>query len=134
MKQMVDTKPIAGKSYKHVQSPSEFMPKLPARIIVSGPSGGGKGVLCLNLLLNPKLYRGCCSAIYYASGSSTLDNQLKPLQEYCEKQLGMKKGECMIDGWKEDKIKRRHLKATEEGARGQEERGHQYRWHMHRLR
>ena len=81
------------------------MPKLPARIIVSGPSGGGKGVLCQNLLLNPKLYRDKFSAIYYASGSSTLDHQLKPLQEYCEKELGMKKGECLIDGWKEDNIK-----------------------------
>ena len=52
--QMVSVAPIGKKTYKYKQSPSEFLPALSARIIISGPSSSGKGVLCANLLLNPK--------------------------------------------------------------------------------
>ena len=55
---MVEVAPIGKKTYKYKQSPSDLLPKLSARIIVSGPSSSGKGVLVANLLLNPKLYRG----------------------------------------------------------------------------
>ena len=41
---------------------------------------------------------------FYASGSSKLDHALKPIQRYCEQELGMKKDACMIDGWDEAKI------------------------------
>ena len=77
---MVEVTPINKKSYHYKQSPSDFLPKLSARIIISGPSSSGKGVLCANLLLNPKLYRGCFDKIYYASGSSKLDHSLKPIK------------------------------------------------------
>ena len=45
---MVDVKPIQAKTYKHTQSPSEFMPKLPARIIINGFQEAGK-VSCASI-------------------------------------------------------------------------------------
>ena len=96
--------PFSTKSFKHKQSPTEIVPKLPARILISAPSGAGKGIITHNLLLNPKLYRCCFSKIYYCSGSAKLDHNLKILTKYCEQELGMKPGECLIDGWDEEAI------------------------------
>lgn len=77
------------------------MPKLPIRMIVAGPSGAGKGVLVSDLLL--KHYRGQFSKIYYFSASATLDDNLKPLQKYCQKELGQdpEKDPCLYDTWDE---------------------------------
>ena len=122
---MVSVAPISKKTYKYKQSPSEFLPALSARIIISGPSSSGKGVLCANLLLNPKLYRGKFDKIYYASGSSKLDHNLKPIKKYCEQQLGMEEGECMLDGWDEPRIKEIMRQAKEDTLKAKKE-GKQY--------
>ena len=47
---MIQVKPRASKSFETRQSPTDFLHKLPARIIVSGPSGTGKGVLVFSML------------------------------------------------------------------------------------
>ena len=121
---MVEVRPIGNKSYEYKQSPSDFLPKLSARVIVAGPSSSGKGVLVANLLLNKRLWRNAFDKIYYASGSSKLDHNLKPIRKYCEKELGMEEGECLLDGWDEPKIreilkqaKENTVRAKKEGAR-----------------
>ena len=103
---MVNIKPISKKAYTTKQSLSDFMPKLSARIIISGPSGTGKGVLVASLLLNPQLYRDCFAKIYYFSGSATLDHSLEPLKDYAHSQLGMSQEEdpCLRDGWSEAEV------------------------------
>ena len=118
---MVEVAPIGKKSYKYKQSKSDFLPALSARIIVSGPSSSGKGVLVANLLLNPRLYRGCFDKIYYASGSSKLDHNLKPIQKYCERELGMEAGECLLEGWDEPRIREIMKKAKEDTIRAKKE-------------
>ena len=80
-------RPRSKKIFETTQSSSDFLPKLPARIIVAGPSGTGKGVLVSSLLLDPQLYKGRFAKIYYFSGSATLDHSLEPLKEYAEKEL-----------------------------------------------
>ena len=72
---------------------------------MAGPSSSGKGVLAANLLFNKRLWRNCFDKVYYASGSSKLDHNLKPIRKYCEQELGMEEGECMIEGWDEPRIK-----------------------------
>jgi hypothetical protein len=96
------------------QSKSEFLPTLPVRAIVAGPSGAGKGVLVSKLLLDPKCYRGCFERIYYLSQSATVDHNLKPLRTYCEDVLGQKE-ECIYDEFDEELLKgllARQLKLT----------------------
>jgi hypothetical protein len=96
------------------QSKSEFLPKLPVRAIIAGPSGAGKGVLVSKLLLDPKFYKGCFERIYYFSQSATVDHNLKPLRTYCEDQLGQKE-ECIYDEFDEELLKgllARQLKLT----------------------
>ena len=101
------------KTYEYKQSPSECLPKLSARVIVAGPSSSGKGVLVSNLLLNKRLWRGCFDTIYYCSGSSALDHNLKPIRKYCEQELGKEDGECIIDGWDEPRIRQIMTEAKE---------------------
>jgi hypothetical protein len=97
------------------QSKSDFLPKLPVRAIVAGPSGAGKGILVSKLLLDPKYYRDRFERIYYFSQSAKVDHNLKPLKRYCEDQLGQKE-ECIYDEFDEVFLKgllARQLKLTE---------------------
>ena len=57
---------------------SGILPDLPIRCILAAPSGGGKGILVSDLLLNR--YRGKFERIYYFSASALLDDNLKPIQ------------------------------------------------------
>jgi hypothetical protein len=96
------------------QSKSDFLPKLPVRAIVAGPSGAGKGILVSKLLLDPKYYRGCFERIYYLSQSAKVDHNLKPLKRYCEDVLGQKE-ECIYDEFDEEMLRgllARQLKLT----------------------
>jgi hypothetical protein len=97
------------------QSKSDFLPKLPVRGIIAGPSGAGKGILVSKLLLDPRYYRGCFERIYYISQSAKVDHNLKPLRRYCEDVLGQKE-ECIYDEFDEEMLRgllARQLKLTE---------------------
>ena len=77
---------------------SEVLGPPPHRMIISGPSGSGKGILTSEILL--KHMRGKFKKIYYFSASALHDGNLKPLEEYCEKQLGQgKKDQCLYNVW-----------------------------------
>ena len=118
---MVVVAPIGKKTYQYKQSPSDVLPKLNAGVIVAGPSSSGKGVLVANLLLNKRLWRGCFDKVFYCSGSSTLDHNLKPIRKYAENELGMEEGECLIDGWDETKIKEILKQAKENTIRAKKD-------------
>ena len=96
-----------GVTLKLKQSSSAVLPKLSTRMIVSGPSGVGKGVLTCQLLLNPKFYRGCFERIFYFSQSAKVDSNLKPLQQYCKEELEQKEP-CLYDSFDEEFL-REHL-------------------------
>ena len=104
---MIKIRPRNKTNFDTAQSVSAFLPKLPARIIVAGPSGTGKGVLVSSLLLDPQLYKGAFSKIYYFSGSATLDHSLEPLKEYAARELRQGKDDpCLRDGWDEKEVAR----------------------------
>ena len=73
----------------------------PLRIIIAGPSGSGKGILTSEILL--KHHRNKYARIYYFSASAKVDDNLKPLQKYCEEVLGQKEP-CLYDQWDESVI------------------------------
>ena len=79
-----------GVTLKLKQSQSEVLPRLSTRMVISGLSGVGKGVLTMQLLLNQKFYRGCFDRIYYFSQSAKVDSNLKGFETYCKEELGQK--------------------------------------------
>ena len=84
----MEVRPSKGiPQYNVAQSRTEILPKLPARLVVASPSGGGKTVLITQLLLSPNFYRGAFEKIYYFSASATVDANLIPLKKYCEDHL-----------------------------------------------
>jgi hypothetical protein len=91
------------------QSRSAFLPRLPVRAIVAGPSGAGKGILVSKLLLDPRYYRDRFARVYYFSASAKVDHNLAPLKKYCDQELGQKE-DCVYDtfdeGWLRDLLAR----------------------------
>ena len=97
----MEVRPSKGiPQYNVAQSRSEILPKLPARLVVASPSGGGKTVLITQLLLSPNFYRGAFEKIYYFSASATVDANLIPLKKYCEDHLDQgEEDPCLYDSW-----------------------------------
>ena len=76
----------------------------PLRMIISGPSGSGKGILTSQILLEH--HRGKYQKIYYFSASAKVDDNLKPLEKYAFEHLGQdpKKDPCLYDKWDDDVV------------------------------
>lgn len=79
-------KPIKVKEFELKQSKYKQAPKLPARSILLAPSGGGKGVLLQNLIMD--IYKGCFSRIYIWSPSIFVDKTWSPVLKYIEDTIG----------------------------------------------
>jgi len=78
--------PKSLKTYKSKQPPYKHMEGwLACRGILTLPSGGGKGIIMLNLAL--KFWRGCFSRIYLFSPTADVDHTWEPLKEYVSKHL-----------------------------------------------
>ena len=106
---MPEVEPLkeVGVTLKLKQSPTEILPRLSTKAILSGPSGVGKGVLMTQLLLNPKFYRGCWDRILYFSQSARVDSNLLPLKRYCEEEMEQKEP-CLYDEFDHEML-REHL-------------------------
>ncbi len=78
-------KPIDVKEFTSKQSKYDVVGRLPIRDILLAPSGGGKGVLMSNMILD--IYRGCFDRIYIYifSPSVDVDKTWGPVREYIEK-------------------------------------------------
>ena len=85
---------------------SDVLGPPPLRIIISGPSGSGKGILTSQILL--ELHRGKYEKIYYFSASAKVDDNLKPLEKYCFANLGQdpEKDPCLYDSWDDSVVER----------------------------
>ena len=80
------------KKYKTKQPPYAHMEGwLPCRCLLTNPSGGGKGIIMLNLAL--KFWRGCFSRIYLFSPTSDVDHTWSPLEQYIKTQLSVEESE-----------------------------------------
>ena len=73
-------KPIDVKEFTSKQSKYEVVGRLPIRDILLAPSGGGKGVLMSNMILD--IYRGCFDRLYIFSPSVDVDKTWGPVREY----------------------------------------------------
>ncbi len=75
-----DIKPIKPKEYDIPTSKYPQCGKLPLRMIISAPSGSGKGILLQNMILD--IYKGCFERVFIWSPSINLDDNWKPVKEY----------------------------------------------------
>ena len=81
-------KPIKLTEYQTKQSKYSMVGKLPTRALLVAPSGGGKGILLSNMILD--IYRDCFSRIYIFSPSINVDMTWQPVKDYIEKTMKVK--------------------------------------------
>ena len=89
MDNIIEIKPIKTAEYIVKQPKYKgILYGLPTRSILLGPSGSGKSVLLVNMILD--IYRGCFEKVYIFSPSITLDKTWTPVKEYCKTHLNQK--------------------------------------------
>ena len=88
------------------QPRSEFanvVPPTPCRLLITGPSGSGKGILTLDLLT--RIYAGCFQRIIVLSPSVHLDSAWQPVKDYVHKVMGVPEEEqCFFDTFDEEAL------------------------------
>ena len=87
---MAIVKPAQSDTYHFAQSKHEILPQIPFRMIVAGPSGGGKTVLLQSMMLS--LYRtksgkSPFARIYIWSPSVNVDPAWKPVKTFIRETL-----------------------------------------------
>ena len=101
----LDIKPINMIDYTCKQSKHNHLPKVPLRVVILSPSGGGETVLLTNLILNQ--YRGCFDITYVFSPWIDLDNTWLPGKKYQEDVLHVsqdKNEKCYFDSYDPDDL------------------------------
>ena len=83
--------PISVKQYEVKQSKYEQAQKLPVRGILLAPSGGGKGVLLQNMILD--IYRDCFERVYIFSPSINVDHTWLPVKSYLDNKINLSEDE-----------------------------------------
>eukprot|EP00746_Dinoflagellata_sp_MGD_P156744 gnl/MRDRNA2_/MRDRNA2_85952_c1_seq1.p1 gnl/MRDRNA2_/MRDRNA2_85952_c1~~gnl/MRDRNA2_/MRDRNA2_85952_c1_seq1.p1 ORF type:complete len:254 (-),score=-1.42 gnl/MRDRNA2_/MRDRNA2_85952_c1_seq1:35-796(-) len=89
--QVPKIEPIKVKQYEVKQSKYPQCGKLPVRSILLAPSGGGKGVLLQNMILD--IYKNCFERVYIFSPSINVDMTWEPVKEYLTKHVNLKDDE-----------------------------------------
>ena len=78
-------KPIKLKQFECKQSNYEVAPQLPMRSLILSPSGGGKTVLLVNMIMD--IYKGCFNRIYIFSPSVDIDHTWQPVKDHIAKEM-----------------------------------------------
>ena len=98
---MASIEPPKGIAKARYRQPAlGHLPSCPARGLICGPSGGGKGVLVHQMIM--QLYRGVFDHIHYWSASADLDPSLQPITKMCKEELGQ--DECLHNEFDENEI------------------------------
>ena len=99
-------KPINEINYEFKQSKYSNVPKVPFRALIFGPSGSGKSVLLVSLILD--IYRNVFQRVYVFSPSVNHDSIWLPVKKYVKDELKVNedKEKCFFEEYKgEDLMK-----------------------------
>ena len=102
---MATIRPHKVVEYTTGQGKHPILPPAPLRGIILAPSGSGKTVLLVSLLLDQ--YRGAFARIYVFSPSVNIDRTWDPVRTYVHKELGVDpdKEKCFFDEWDPEALK-----------------------------
>ena len=89
-----DIKPIRQKSYDVPASRYKQCAGLPLRSIILAPSGGGKGILLQNFILD--IYRGCFERVFIFSPSINVDSNWAPVKKYLQEGRKTDRGRSLL--------------------------------------
>jgi hypothetical protein len=101
---MAKVQPHPTAEYTTGAASHPILPPTPLRGIILAPSGGGKTVLLVSLLLD--MYRGAFARIYVFSPSVDIDAAWRPVKDYIEKDLGVdeKKEPYFFNSWEPEAL------------------------------
>jgi len=80
-----NVKPIDEIHYTFPQSNYQVVPQVSFRAIITGPSGSGKSVLLVNMILD--IYRNVFSRVFIWSPSIEVDSIWLPVKKYIKQQM-----------------------------------------------
>ena len=93
-------KPVPSGEWQYEQSRFAHMPKVPYRLLVSGKSASGKGVLTVNMVTN--FYRDVFERIYVFAATAQVDSTWQTIAHYAYRNLQQgRKGRFMFDDFDE---------------------------------
>ena len=97
-------KPINEINYEFKQSKYSNVPKVPFRALIFGPSGSGKSVLLVSLILD--IYRSVFRRVYVFSPSVNHDSIWLPVKKYVKDELKVNedKERCFFEEYKSEDL------------------------------
>ena len=97
-------KPVNEIKYEFKQSKYSNVPKVPFRALIFGPSGSGKSVLLVSLILD--IYRDVFSRVFVFSPSVNHDSIWLPVKKYVKENLNVndEKEQCFFEEYKTEDL------------------------------
>lgn len=78
-------RPLPNHEWKYAQSRFDALPRTPFRILVSGKSASGKGVLTVNAVTD--FWRGCFDNIFVFAATTHVDSTWKAIEHYVLREI-----------------------------------------------
>ena len=97
-------KPVNEIKYEFKQSKYSNVPKVPFRALIFGPSGSGKSVLLVSLILD--IYRDVFSRVFVFSPSVNHDSIWLPVKKYVKEELNVseEREQCFFENYNSEDL------------------------------
>jgi hypothetical protein len=97
-------RPVPSGEWKYAQSKYDALPRTPFRILVSGKSASGKGVLTVNAVSD--FWDGCFDSLFVFASTAHVDSTWKAIEHYAYRKLGQgRRGRFMYDSFNESALR-----------------------------
>ncbi len=93
-KEQAVVKPVPSGEWQYTQSRFGHLPRIPFRLLCSGKSASGKGVLTVNAVTN--FYRDCFDRVYVFAATANVDNTWQTIAHYAYRHLNQRRREQIL--------------------------------------
>ncbi len=94
MSEVAIVKPVPSGEWQHTQSRFKQLPKVPFRVLCSGKSASGKGVLTVNACT--RFYRGCFKKVFVFAATVHVDSTWQTIAHYAYRHLNQGRREQFL--------------------------------------